>query len=111
MRGLERLAKWRGFLAGWQLGTRPDTDPECQAVRDHREATLVLRAELTAMTGLLLDRGVFTVDDFLARLDVEADAYNEALAKRFPGVTATDDGLHLDLQEIQRRGTMQGWRP
>lgn len=111
MRALERLAKWRGFLAGWQLGTRPDTDPECQAVRDHREATLVLRAELTTLTGLLLDRGVFTTDEFLARLDVEAEAYNAALAKRFPGVTATDHGLHLDLQEIQRHGTMQGWRP
>lgn len=111
MRALDRLTKWRGFLAGWQLGTRADSDPECQAVRDHREATLILRAEVTALTSLLIDKGVFTLVEFTDRLDREANYYNNLLAQRFPGVIATDDGLQLDLEEIQRRGTMQGWRP
>jgi hypothetical protein len=39
---LERLAKWRTLFAGWQLGTRPKGEPESDAVRDHREATLML---------------------------------------------------------------------
>ena len=35
MRALNVLAKWRTLLAGWQLGTRPKGDPECDAVSDH----------------------------------------------------------------------------
>ena len=35
-----RLTKWRSVFAGWQLGTRAKGDPECDAVRDHREVTI-----------------------------------------------------------------------
>src|SRR5438067_1656730 len=38
---LNRLTKWRSVFCGWQLGTRSSTDPEAQAVRDHREATML----------------------------------------------------------------------
>jgi hypothetical protein len=38
---LNRIAKWRTILAGWQLGTKPKGDPTCDAVRDHREATIM----------------------------------------------------------------------
>jgi len=41
---LNVLAKWRAHFSGWQLGTRPKGDPEGDAVRDHREATILLRA-------------------------------------------------------------------
>src|SRR5205809_59165 len=46
---LNRLTKWRSVFAGWQLGTRPLGDPECDAVRDHREVTILMRAELTTI--------------------------------------------------------------
>lgn len=49
---LNRLAKWRTVFAGWQLGTRARGDPESDAVRDHREATIMLRAEVNALTAL-----------------------------------------------------------
>lgn len=54
---LQKLCKWRSVFAGWQLGTRPDTDAECQAVRDHREVTMLMRAELSALTALLIEKG------------------------------------------------------
>lgn len=106
---LNRLTKWRSIFAGWQLGTRPDSDPECQAVRDHRDATLVLRVEVTAVTALLLRKGVFTMDELAEQTATEADALSEALAVRFPGVRATDSGLTMDLARV--REWMQGWRP
>jgi hypothetical protein len=59
-RALNILTKWRTIFAGWQLGTRPKGDPECDAVRDHRELSMILRAEVTAFTGLLREKGVFT---------------------------------------------------
>lgn len=46
---LNKLAKWRSVFAGWQLGTRLKEDPECQAVKDHREVTILLRAEVSAL--------------------------------------------------------------
>src|SRR5258707_8554059 len=45
---LNRLTKWRTHYAGWQLGTRAKGDPESDAVRDHRELTMLLRVDLTS---------------------------------------------------------------
>jgi hypothetical protein len=45
---LNRLANWRSFFAGWQLGTQPASDGPTRAVRDTIEARLILRAEMTA---------------------------------------------------------------
>ncbi len=108
MNAVQRLAHWKTLLAGWQLGTRAVGDPECDAVRDHREATLMLRAEMTALTALLIDKGVFTADELAERLEAEAEYYSGKLAERFPGVEATDAGLELDLRAME---TMRGWRP
>lgn len=108
---LNRLAKWRAVLAGWQLGTRAATDPECQAVRDHREATIMLRAEVTTIIGLLVDKGVFTFDEFCARLEDAAAQLDADFATKFPGITATDHGLDMNLAVMQEHGTMKGWKP
>lgn len=106
---LNRLAKWRAVFAGWQLGTRPEDDPECDAVRDHREATLLHRVELTALTRLLLEKGVFTHEEFLDVMREEADTQSAVLAHRFPGFKATDDGMYIDVAIV--RNTMRGWKP
>jgi hypothetical protein len=109
LHALNRLAKWRSVFAGWQLGTRSDTDPECQAVRDHREVTILLRAEVNALTGLLIAKGVFTAEEFAAQLDDEADALSAMYARKFPGIRATDDGIEYSMPEAF--ATMRGWRP
>lgn len=106
---LERLAKWRSVFAGWQLGTRADTDPECQAVRDHREATIMLRAEVNALTRILVDRHVITESNFLAALEQEAIQLDRDYEKKFPGMKATDYGIKFDVPIA--RETMKGWRP
>lgn len=63
-RAVLRLTRWRTLFAGWQLGTRPKGDPECDAVADHRELSVLLRAEVTALTGLLL-----TATDYGLQMD------------------------------------------
>lgn len=109
MNSVNRLAKWRMVFAGWQLGTRAKGDPECDAVRDHREATLMLRAEVSAMTGLLIRKGVFTAQEFTDALVQEAEMLEADLQRRFPGFSATDDGIEMRLPEVAQ--TMKGWRP
>lgn len=108
---LNKLAKWRSVFAGWQLGTRLDTDAECRAVKDHREATIMLRTEVTAITGLLLKKGIVTVEELNAEVKAEAEILDKSYEKRFPGITTSLAGVHFDLQKIEEHGTMKGWKP
>jgi hypothetical protein len=106
---INRLAKWRTVFAGWQLGTRAKTDPECQAVRDHRESTMIQRAELSAISSLLIEKGVITEDEFLERLNLAAKDLEGLYQKRFPGAKADDTGLQIDVAVF--RETTKSWKP
>lgn len=106
---LNRLIHWRTVFTGWQLGTRPIGDPESDAVRNHRELSIILRAELNALTGLLIKAGIFTMEQFDAAIEEEAERLSADYARRFPGFTATDDGMKVDLKTAIN--TMKGWRP
>lgn len=106
---LERLCKWRSIFAGWQLGTRVKGDPESDAVRDHREVTILLRAEVSALAALLVAKGVFTAAEFEQQLGTEADHLDAAYQRHFPGFKAGDEGMQIDIAKAAR--TTKGWRP
>lgn len=106
-RALNRLCKWRLVLTGRQLGTRPDTDPEAIAVRDIQERLLILRAEVSALAGLMIDEGL-PRNRLLNRIADEADRLAEAYQHRFPGFVATDTGITMDPRAVE---TMRGWKP
>lgn len=108
---LQKLTKWRSVFAAWQLGTRADTDQECKAVKDHREVTILLRAEVSALTGLLIEKGVFTAVEFTEALANEAEQLSADYEKRFPGIEATLTGITYHLPKIKEHGTMDGWPP
>jgi hypothetical protein len=108
MRALNILAKWRVLFTGWQLGTRLKGDPEGDAVRDHREVTILLRAESSALIGLLIRKGVFTHGEWLAALEEEANLLCADYERKFPGVTASEDGLTFDRRTLP---WMKGWKP
>ncbi len=107
-KALNRLAKWRSVFTGWQLGTRALSDPECQAVRDHREVTIFLRAEVSVLTALLIKKGVFTMEEFMVALGDEADKLDADFQRRFPGISSTEEGIMYDQRA---RETMKGWKP
>jgi hypothetical protein len=107
-RAINRLAKWRSVFAGWQLGTRPDTDPECQAVRDKFNTMISLRVEVNALTALLVRKGVITEAEFMTQMIDECEFMHEVYERRFPGFRATDDGMHLELPLAAE--TMRGWK-
>jgi hypothetical protein len=105
---LNRLTKWRNVFAGWQLGTRAKDDPECQAVKDHREVTMLLRAEQSAFTKLLIDKGIFTEEEFHQAMMDEAEMLSKDYEERFPGMKATDYGIQYDRRAME---TMKHWKP
>lgn len=96
---LNKLAKWRNVFASWQLGTRSDTDGECRAVKDHRELSILLRAEVTALTGLLIKKGVITEAGFDAALMSEAGQLDQDYEQRFPGFSTDQAGVRMKLPE------------
>lgn len=109
LEALNRVAKWRGLFAGWQLGTRPKGDPESDAVRDHREVTILLRVEGSALVGLLLRKGIIAEPEWWAALEREANDLSADYARKFPGVQATDHGLTIDPHRVG--GWMKDWKP
>lgn len=106
---IERLGKWRTVFAGWQLGTRPKGDPECDAVRDQRELTMMLRAENNALTTLLVNRGIFTAAELTEQLQEECQHLCRCYESKFPGFKSTDDGMCINATIA--RDTMAGWKP
>ena len=112
MHARNRVTTWRTLFAGWQLGTRPKGDPECDAVRDHRELSILLRVESSALVGLLLAKGLITAAEWETALAQEANLLNSDYARRFPGVTATDDGLLIDIKKVAAPDSwMKNWKP
>jgi hypothetical protein len=105
---LDKLAKWRQVFAGWQLGTRLKGDSECDAVRDHREATIALRAELNTLLGLMVSKGVFTEQEWYEALTVEAALLDKDFEGKFPGAKSTPYGMEFDIQTFAK--TTKGWR-
>lgn len=99
-RVLERVARWRVLFTGWQLGTRTDRDPEAAAIRDHREATLMLRVEANALVSLLIAKKVITEADWDRYLELSGNQLQADLEARFPGVHATDIGLQMDPTRV-----------
>jgi hypothetical protein len=104
-----RLAKWRAVFAGWQLGTRSETDGECQAVRDHREVTLFLRVESNVVMRVLVGKGIVSQDDLLQAIIEECETTNDELEARFPGFSVTDDGVKMKLPEARQTTERMGF--
>ncbi len=106
---LNRLTKWRSTFAGWQLGTRSIEDPESQAVRDHREVTILMRAEINVFTKLLLDKQIFTREEFQKQLIDEAEHLSKQYEQKFPGFKSTDLGMEID--PVVAKETVKNWKP
>lgn len=107
MTALNRVCKWRNVLTGRIVGTQPKT-PAIKGVSDIFENLIILRAETTALTGLLIKKGVITEQEYMRAVLEEAELLDMDYAKQFPGIRALDDGLKFyDLQKA--RETMKGW--
>lgn len=106
---LNRLTKWKSVFTGWQLGTRALGDPEADALRDHREVTILLRCEMTVASKLLIEKGVFTLEEWQKAMIEEAGLLEKDYEEKFPGFRATDIGLDVDVQKAHE--TTKRWKP
>jgi hypothetical protein len=110
-RALNRLCKWRSVLAGWHLGTRSQDAPGVQAMRSLMEFRLILRAEVNTIAVLLIDKGVFTHDEYNAQLTIEADVHERRMQQDFPGYRATDEGMTITPTVAAETNLARGFPP
>jgi hypothetical protein len=96
---LNKLCKWRKVFAGWQLGTVTDSDGAGRAVRDHREVTMLLRAEVSGLVALLVRKGVFTAEEWEKQVGEEARTLDEMYEVKFPGFSTSQDGVHMQMPQ------------
>lgn len=106
---LNKLAKWRTVFASWQLGTRSREDAECQAVKDHRELSMLTRAEVTAVVSVLINKGLVTREELQSAITQECEFIDKAYEKRFPGFSTSLTGVHIKMPEAAE--TTKNWRP
>lgn len=109
VRAVNKLGKWRSVLVGWMVGTRSKDAPGVQALRDAAEARLILRSEVNALTALLIEKGVFTVDEFKKQVALECEEYCQALERVFPGYRATDEGIAIQPELAKQTNERLGF--
>lgn len=95
---LNKLCKWRTVLAGWHRGTSTimtggKPTPGVAAMRDLMDKWLIMRAEGSARTTLLIKKGVFTEREFFDALMEEAKLLDKDMERVFPGFRTNDDGM------------------
>ena len=90
---------------------RPESprSPESRAVRNHREATILLRAEVNALTALLIEAGTISSRTLTEQLIVECEHLDKQFEDLFPGFSSSDIGMNMKLPEAAE--TVKGWRP
>ncbi len=96
-RATNRLCKWRSVLVGWMIGSKHHDEPGVKAHRDRADAVLMLRVEVNALTALLIEKRLFTREEFMAQIVEECGHKERELEAMFPGYRTTDAGLSIDV--------------
>jgi hypothetical protein len=60
---------------------------------------MLMRVELNALLKLLLDKKVFTLEEFQNQIIEEADHLSVEYEKKFPGLRATEHGISYDIPQ------------
>lgn len=107
----EKLGKWRGLYAGWWFGTRPNSDPQAGAARDNFDRTIMLRCEVTALTRILLEKGLATQEDLQRAVLEEVQEMDRMLERSWPGFHTSQTGLEMDLLKAAETMRNRGFRP
>lgn len=95
-----RLFRWSKLLVGEFLGTTGDQDPRFHYLRHIEDRTQALRAEVNALTRILIEKGIVTRGEAEGIFEEEFALQCKALEAAHPGATATEDGIVLDPGRI-----------
>ena len=110
-RATQRLCKWRVVFLGWMLGTVQEGTPGLKAHKDRVDAQIMHRVEINALTALLIKKGVFTTEEFMAQIVDDCGYKEREFEAMFPGYSATDIGIHIDVTRAVETNKRMGFPP
>ena len=94
------------------FGTAPSTSGRYKAMIDLLERCYFMRAEINALTGILLEKGVLTEAELARAFDREFADYLAACAKEWPEIEFRDDGFTIkNTAAFAERVKREGWPP
>jgi translation initiation factor 2 beta subunit (eIF-2beta)/eIF-5 len=94
------------------FGTEPNTSGRYKAMIDLLERCYFMRAEINAVTKLLIDKGVFSSSEFQKEIESEMEVYFKDVAAHFPEIEFRDDGFTIkDTQAFHARTKSENWPP
>lgn len=111
---LQRLRQFGRLQEGRIFGSTFDTDGRHKAWMDLFEKVIFARAELNALTKLLIDKGVFTQAEWLSQVTDEAAWLFEQEMKHWPEIEVAEDGKSFaikDMQAFANRCQRERWPP
>lgn len=95
-----RIRQFARYAVGRITGTTPNTNGAYKQLLSLDEARFLHRVELTALTRLMIAKGVFTSEEFAHQTLEEAIAFEHQLKEHFPEVTPADDGGSYSLDPV-----------
>lgn len=107
-----KLRQFGRLQVGRLLGTVANTDGRYKAWVDLLERCYFMRAEINALTKILLDKGLVTDDELEKRFEEEYRHYISALSSDWPEVEVTSTGIVIhDVEAFGRRAKAEAWPP
>lgn len=110
-RATQKLCKWRGVFIAWMHGTVAEGTPGLKAHKDRVDLQIMYRVEINALTALLIKKGVFTVEEFMAQVIEECELKEKEYEGKFPGYKSTDEGISIDIAVVQQTMKRMGFPP
>lgn len=94
------------------FGTEPNTTGRYKAMIDLLERCYFMRAEINAITKLLLDKFVITDAEFQKQVEFELDFYFKEVAKAFPEIEFDHKGFTIkNTAAFSERMREEEWPP
>jgi hypothetical protein len=94
------------------FGTTPSTEGRYKAMMDLLERCYFMRAEINALTKILIDKGVCTTSDLQKAMDEEMSMYFKEVAAQFPEIEFGDRGFTIkDVAALAARSKIENWPP
>lgn len=110
IKAYNRLRQFGRLDFGRIFGTAGRENGRYRAMMGLFERSFAARVELNALVSLLVDRGVFTADEWLLAQKEEAAYLLELLAKEWPEVEIHSDGFVVkDVKALHERSKREGW--
>jgi hypothetical protein len=106
---MNKLCRWRSVFVGWMIGSKHADEPGVKAYRDAVDARLSARVDINALTTLLIEKRVFTREEFMAQATIEARLLDAEMESFFPGYKTTDIGVSIDTLVAQQTNARLGF--